>query len=406
MDNQTNQNLNPANPVPELKQNISLPPEPRVFLKPKVIISALVGILILVGLGVGSYYLWENYNPPFVTKPINFAVMLHLEGGGFTIADEKQFNAMNSELKQVIDLFSKYDAKITIESESPYTEAVSKWGNNQLTYALEKGMGVGTHNDVMRVNSQEELVNSYKSVKAKVDAIVGAENNIGCSGGWVAGYDWAVAAHKAGFSYLDGAVMVAALSVPEKNRPINPDTGKPFTDTEIGFNIPNNYMHDPLPPDLKDRMYPRRLKDTNDLVGDDSGVLLTTGELEELSAMSEGRKNCFPGCRLTKDDTDTLFKNIDYADSIKDNAKVSLLYFHFGLGTIGFPAKEDNLKIVEDWLSKMQEYQNEGKIKWMTMKEVYEEYNEKNPSANGTTPCGDGVCEGPEIASLCPTDCK
>jgi len=68
MDNQANQNLNPANPVPELKQNISLPPEPRVFLKPKVIISALVGILILVGLSVGVYLL-KNNNPIPTSSP-------------------------------------------------------------------------------------------------------------------------------------------------------------------------------------------------------------------------------------------------------------------------------------------------------------------------------------------------
>ncbi len=392
--------------IPDLNQ--SLPPEPKFSLKPETIILALASILILIGLSVGGYYLWENNNQPAVTKPINFAVMLHLEGGGFTIADEKQFNVINAELKQVIDLFSKYDAKITIESESPYTEAVNKWGSNQMLYALEKGMGVGSHNDISRVNSQEELVKSYQSIKAKVDAIVGPENNIGCSGGWVADYDWAAAANKASISYLDGAVMAAALSVPEANRPINPDTGKPFTDEEIDFG--KSYFHDPLIPDLKDRIYPRRLKDTNDLVGDDSGVLLMTGELEELSAMSEGRKNCFPGCRLTKEDTDTLFKNIDYANSIKDNSKVSLLYFHFGLGTIGYPAREDNLKIVEDWLKQMQEYQNQGKIKWMTMKEVYEEYNKTNSSVGGAAQnkCGDGVCDSFEKANpnACPRDCK
>jgi hypothetical protein len=88
----------------------------------------------------------------------------------------------------------------------PYVEAADKWGSNMLLYALKNGQGVGTHCDFDSM-SQEEATANYGSRKEKIDSIVGAENNLGCSGGWGT-HDWARAAHGAGFSYLDGPVMI------------------------------------------------------------------------------------------------------------------------------------------------------------------------------------------------------
>ena len=51
MDNETSQN---SSPIPGLNQ--SPPPEPKFFLRPKVIILVLVGVLILAGLGAGVYF--------------------------------------------------------------------------------------------------------------------------------------------------------------------------------------------------------------------------------------------------------------------------------------------------------------------------------------------------------------
>jgi hypothetical protein len=300
--------------------------------------------------------------------------MLHLEGRGqLVIPDEEAYRGINRDLKEIIDLFTRYNAKITIESEMPYVEAAEKWGDNMLAYALRQGHGVGTHCDFDSMD-QEGAAANYRSRKERVDALVGAQNNLGCSGGWGT-HDWAKAADQAGFSYLDAPVMIAYLAVPEENRPVNPDTGRHFTDAEIAPGS-RQYYHDPIPPAIEDRIYPRRLKDTQDLSGDETGVVLIPGSLGEIASLDEGRKNCFPRCRLTQDDIDRIFEGIDHVNGIKDGARVPSLYLHFPINTISLPPfrKGENLKIIEDWLERMQEYQRQGQIKWRTMKEIYEEY--------------------------------
>ena len=331
----------------------------------------VVAVLIIV-LGIGIYLILQKSQPP-ASKPLNFAAYLHLEAE-LKFPNEKTYNQVNAQLKEIIDLFDKYDAKITIESAMPYAEAANKWGNDMLNYALDKGMGVGTHCDFSTTNTPNPTVTSedFENLKEKVDAIVGTSNNIGCSGGFGA-ENWVQAAHDGGFSYLDAPVMNVYLRIPEENRPINPETNKPYTDEEIE----KVYYHDPAPPDIRDRIYPRMLKDVQDLEEDKDGILLLmTGGLGEISSLYEGRKNCFPNCKLTQEDIDYIFENIDNVNNFKDNSRVSVLDTHFPLKTLSVPPekKEEKLKIVEGWLKKMQEYQQQGKIKWVTMKEVYEEY--------------------------------
>ena len=155
----------------------------------------------------------------------------------------------------------------------PYAEAAGKWGEDMLNYALDKGMGVGTHCDFSTTNTPNTTVTAkdFKNLKEKVDAIVGASNNLGCSGGFGA-ENWVQAAHDGGFSYLDAPVMNVYLRIPEENRPINPETNKPYTDEEIE----KVYYHDPAPPDIRDRIYPRMLKDVQDLEEDKDGILNRT----------------------------------------------------------------------------------------------------------------------------------
>ena len=67
-------------------------------------------------------------------------------------------------------------------------------------------------------------------------------------------------------------------------------------------------------------------------------------------------------------------EQIDYANSIKDDSKTSALVIHFPVRTLTPQTKG----LVEDWLEKMEEYQNQGKIKWVTVKEIYEDYIQNN----------------------------
>lgn len=314
----------------------------------------------------------KDRNNTFVPeKPLDFAVMVHLEGQ-LSVPDEAAYDRITAQIKEITDLFAKYGAKATIESEMPYANATLKWGKNNddaLHYSLSKGQGVGTHCDMnTNIASEAALESEYKYRKDTVDSIVGAENNLGCSGGW-SPVDWAQASKGAGFSYLDGVVMFAYLAVPMENRPINPDTGSAYTDDEIR----QTYYHDPAPPELSDRIYPRRLNDTNDLVDDGAGIVLLGGSLGEIASLYENRKNCFPNCDLTTDDAEYLMDQIDYANSIRDSSRTAMLEIHFPIYTMMQPGAKE---IVEAWLAEMQQYQDEGKIEWKTMKEIYDEVNQ------------------------------
>lgn len=329
-----------------------------------LIILSVVAVLALIA--VALYFVF-NSSQEKSSEPLYFQVMIHMEGD-YKYPDQQSYDRDNEKLKEIIDLFDKYDAKITLESALPYAEASVKYGNSMLNYALEKGMGVGTHCDMDSLD--------FAFLKQKIDLIVGAENNLGCSGG-TSKANWVQEAYDGGFSYMDGLVMYAYLAVPLKNRPINSETGKSFTDDEIR----NIYYHDPAPPELKDRIYPKLLKDTQDFEEDKDGILLVMlGELGVITSLSEDRKNCFPKCDLTQEDTDYILEQIDSTLQIRDNSKFASLNIHFPLNTIALPAKNEaeNKIIVENWLKQMQNYQNQGKIKWATMKEAYEKYLEVN----------------------------
>ncbi len=352
--------------------------------------------------------------------PLYFVPMMHLESN-LVVDNNIVYERVGGQIKEILDLFDKYDAKITLESELPYSTASALYGDGMLKYALSIGMGVGTHCDILPTSMASST--EFYNRKIAVDEIVGESNNLGCSGGWSKG-NWAQAAYDGGFSYLDGVVMYAYMGVPEKNRPISPETGKPLTDLEIK----NTYYHDAAIVDFEDRMYPRIVKDTNDLNGDSNGIIvLLTGELGEISSLFEDRKNCFPDCVLTADDTNYILNTINYANSIRDRSKFAELSIHVPTSTIGSDknGKITNIAILENWLKEMQEYQKQGKIKWATMKEAYGEYvrhnnisvtlPRKTPSAIGDTntsaplstdKCGDGVCDTIESSrGICPKDC-
>lgn len=297
--------------------------------------------------------------------PINFAVMMHLEGE--TSFNPSFYQQYNTKLQEAIDLYSDYGAKITVESELSYINAADTYGNGLLSYALQHGHGVGSHCDMSsNINSYTEEVSEYTTRKNAIDQVVGSSNNLGCSGGW-SKTNWAQAAFEAGFSYLSAPVMLSYLAVPYAHRPINSQTGQPYTDDEIN----NVYYHDPVPIDSSDRFYPRMLKDTQDLDDDGEGIVLLTGSLGEISSLYEGRKNCFPNCTLSEDDTDYIISEIKNFYNSKDESKHSLIYIHFPHSTIKSDA---DLEIIETWLGKMQELQDQGIIEWKTMKESYEEY--------------------------------
>jgi hypothetical protein len=346
----------------------------KVIMKNNNIIFVIIGIVVILFLIYFFTFQPTCDNCSTTQKePLYFATMIHLEGD-WKIENEKDFIVRTNRLKELVDLFDKYDAKVTMESELPYVQASLKWGNGKdaMNYALEKEHGTGSHCDFgTHTRDFEKELQDFTIRKKAVDDLVSSENNWGCSGGF-GPTNWIQAASDANFKYLNSTVMFSYLSAPLQNRPINPKTSKPFTDEEIY----STYYHDPALP-MEERIYPRMLKDSSDLEEDNDGViLLMPGTLGEFNSLYEGRKNCFPSCEVTKEDGDYIIEQINYANSFRSD-KFALMYIHFPDYTIALPPnkKQQQYEIVENWLKEMKVLQDQGKIKWVTMKEAYELYS-------------------------------
>ncbi len=301
--------------------------------------------------------------------PLYMTTMTHMEGGWNDDRDEGIFLRHVEELRYGMDLADEYDAILTIESEQPFARANTLWNLNIMAEIQNRGHGVGTHCDIgfkeppMPV---EQFAQMLMENKALVDALVGAENNLGCSGGGGAN-DWATAASMAGFKYLDGVVGMHYLAMPLENRPDNTWTDD-FIRTE-GY-------HMNAPVDLYQRIYPFGVANAQDFVADENPVIVvSSGELGPLAGMAEGvgemgGGKCRPECTLTTADVDTLVAKIIDINQNRDRSRVAKL-------TVYLPANifvSENEPGLRYFFNQMQELTQQGLITWATQKQVYEAF--------------------------------
>ena len=294
--------------------------------------------------------------------PLFMTTMTHMEQGFTDNRDQNVFNLHVAQLRYGMDLADEYGAKLTIESEQPFARANTKWNLNVMAEILERGHGVGTHCDfgfrepAMSVEQYSQL---FAGNKALVDALVGAENNLGCSGGGGAN-DWATAASMAGFKYLDGVVGMHYLSMPIEARP-----DSTWTDEYIR----SEGFHDGAPVDLYQRIYPFMVADGRDFVPDENGVLLvSSGELGALAMMAEGSR-C-KNCLLTNSDVDMLVSLMRAVDQNRERGRVAKLAVYLPANIFA----AGNEPVLRYFFSQMQALASEGVITWATQKEVYEAY--------------------------------
>jgi len=301
--------------------------------------------------------------------PLYMTTMTHMEGGFTDDKDQGVFLKHVDELRYGMDLADEYGAKLTIESEQPFARANTKWNLNAMVEVLQRGHGVGTHCDFGfrdEVMSVDKYSRFFAENKALVDALVGAESNLGCSGGGGAN-DWALAASMAGFKYLDGIVGMHYLSMPLVNRP-----DSAWTDDYIC----SEGYHMNAPVDLYQRIYPFGVANAQDFVADEAPVIVvSSGEMGPLAGMAEGvgevgGGQCRPECVLTNEDVDALVAKILGINQNRDRSRVAKL-------TIYIPAAlfvEENGDGLRYFFSQMQSLAQQGVITWATQKQVYEAY--------------------------------
>jgi hypothetical protein len=292
--------------------------------------------------------------------------MTHMEQGFTDDRDRAEFNLHVEQLRFGMDLADEYDAILTIESEKPFARANTIWDLNIMAEIRDRGHGVGTHCDFGfrdELMPVDEYARYFAENKALVDALVGAENNLGCSGGGGAN-DWALAASMAGFKYLDGIVGMHYLSMPLENRPDSTWTDEYIRD--VAF-------HAGAPLDLYERIYPFMVADATDFVPDADGILLvSSGEVGLLAAMAEGilenpigRWNNPP---LTNEDVDTFAAFIREVDQYRDPDRIAKLGVYLPANIF----RVENEAVLRYFFSQMQILANEGIITWASQLQVYQ----------------------------------
>lgn len=319
---------------------------------------------VRVGIGTLILLLITSITPIQAARaPLYLTTMTHMESSFMDDRDRALYDRHLEQLTYGMDLADAYGAKLTIESEKPFARADAKYGVNFMSQILARGHGVGTHCDVGfkdPLMSSEQFAAKLRENKALVDALVGPENNLGCSGAGGVN-DYVIGAHLAGFSYLNGIVSMHYLSMPLENRP------SPQWTNEY---IQRGHFHENAPLDLEARIYPFRLKDASDFVPDEDGVIvISAGDLGGLIRLQEtaAGKDCRNQCTLTRSDVDEAVRLIREVDSLRDPNKLAKASLYLE-AAIFVPENEDGLRY---FFSQMQALAAEGVITWATQADVY-----------------------------------
>jgi hypothetical protein len=296
--------------------------------------------------------------------PLFLTTMTHMEGGHTDDRERQAFDNHVAQLRYGLALANEYGAKLTVESEMPFARACAKWDLNMLQEVIDLGHGVGTHADVGYNNPPPNwtaLAQELQQRKALVDALVGPEHNRGVSGAGGVN-DWVLAAHQAGFLYVDGVVGMHYMAMPMEARP---DTE--WTDTYIR----EFSYHDPAPVDFVDRIHPFWMRDAQDFVPDEDGlILLSSGEIGRLDAVAEGSpESCIRGeCPFTPEDVTALETIVADAVAAHDPDRVAKLTVYLP-ANLFVPANESLLRA---FLASAQTLATAGTITWATQGEVYD----------------------------------
>jgi hypothetical protein len=301
--------------------------------------------------------------------------MTHMEGNFTDDKNQTVFLLHVRELHYGLDLAQEYGAILTIESEKPFARANTKWNANIMAEIRDRGFGVGTHCDI-GFNEPVMTVAAFAAMfaenKSLVDGLIGAENNLGCSGGGSVN-DWALAASQAGFKYLDGIVSMHYLAMPVTNRP-----SAEFTDAFIR----DGHFHLNAPVDWSQRIYPFAVANAQDFQPDDNPVIvISSGETGLLSAVAERGREYGGGPILHDDeyafdnaDVDALVAKILEVSQYRDRARIAKMSVYLPV-TAYVP---ENEKVLRYFFEQTKMLQQQGVIAWATQKHVYDAYMEWN----------------------------
>lgn len=353
------------------------------------IIVALILVILLAFVVLGFFWIEETVPQDSVIKEdesitiddqeqsiepqLYLTVMTHMEHSFLDDKNENIFLEHVEALRYAMDLADEVGAVLSIESEQPFALACAKWGLNFMQEVLDRGHGVETHCDLgssyTRIKmSPVQYSEAFKENKDLVDALVGAENNIGCSGGPGVN-DWAIAASIAGFKFINGIVGGHLLAIPYENRP-----GEIWTDEYLN----TDGWHAELPENPYERIYPIPFADAQDFIADENPIIIAMpGTIGALYNASESENDpCLKNgdCEFTKEDVDANIETImDIADHYDPERGVAKITIYIAVDLYD----KENEEILKYLFSEIGKLEDSGIVKFGTHQEIYEAYIEQ-----------------------------
>jgi len=296
--------------------------------------------------------------------PVYIVTMTHMEGDWEMAAtNEAFFMSQVEKFRLFMDIAEEYGATLTLESEIPFAEGAVNFGVNLMQEVLDRGHGVGTHCDIGPRDeySDFEMIQEYLKRKEPVDALVGADENLGCAGGGGQS-NWYAGAVGAGFKYLGGVVGFHYLALPLDERPPG------WTDREILA----HYYHSaaPIGPEYHYPFLISELGFTEHPDGDllispgSLGGLSTLGEQSELGAQDATCKNC----PLNEEDIEAAVEYILTFAQEHDGSRPGKILFYFPTSM----AVEENREMLELFFHEMESLTDREIVEWTTQRGMYD----------------------------------
>ncbi|MFH1611208.1 MAG: hypothetical protein ABIA83_01240 [Patescibacteria group bacterium] len=355
-------------------------------IKRNIIISGLILVIMFAFVALAFFWIEETIpqdsidNNESISKEkeepdrqLYLTVMTHMEYNFNDDKNETLFLNHVSELRYAMDLADAVGAKLNIESEQPFAIANTVWNLNIMKEILDRGHGVQTHCDLGSkytavAMSPIKYSSAFKENKNLVDVLVGAQNNLGCSGG--AGInDWVLAASIAGFKYINASVAGHLLAMPYENRP-----GEIWTDEYLN----GEGWHTEFPVDFADSIYPLPFADATDFLPDPDPVIIvmpgSTGRLDNTYEGTDDACAKHQNCEFTIEDIDATI------DLIKEASDVYNPELGVAKITVYIPVvlyENSNQDLLVTFFDEIGKLEDQGLIKFGTHKEVYEAYIEQ-----------------------------
>lgn len=289
---------------------------------------------------------------------LNIGIMIHLEG--WNDLTEKDVYIRHTDLvREYAALFEKYGAKMTIETID-VARADLKWGGNFISEMSSRGHGIGLHADVGGNPAFQcnQFVPELRQMKRVFDQL-GVP--IMHTSGVVSKCDWVTASAEAGFDIVTGNVAYALLSlspemIPEEYR----DCRTP------------KECHQPWPTELDKQIHPWRAESGSNWIepnADGPIVILTeSGGLTHMAEQLNIPGSNYGEDQFTSADVDAYFTLLEEALQHVDPTLENNFYISWSIG------KALDSALIEDWLKRLEPYVASGKVRWMTLPEMYQSY--------------------------------